>query len=99
MVLGSLLILMYRVRKTSSFDKDFKNLDAVIAQRVFEKIKYLATNPATAKKVLYLPDDLSGLMKYRVGDWRILFWIDHAKEEIILYGVDHRGGIYKKLSK
>lgn len=87
---------MYRIRKTAAFDKDFRKLDTVIAQRVLEKIKYCANNPALVKKVRYLPDDLSGLMKYRVGDWRILFWIDHARKEIILYGVDHRGEVYKR---
>lgn len=29
----------------------------------------------------YLPKDLEGLQKYRIGDWRILFWVDHKKKE------------------
>lgn len=90
---------MYRVRKTPSFNKDFQKLDASIAQRIVEKINYLADNPALAKKVKYLPADITDLMKYRVGDWRILLWIDHTQKEIILYAIDHRGSVYKKLRK
>jgi len=44
-----------------------------------------------------MPDDLSGLQKYRIGDWRVLFWVDDSKKEITLYSVKHRKEIYKKL--
>ena len=27
-----------------------------------------------------MPDDLAGLCKLRIGDWRILYWIYHARK-------------------
>jgi mRNA-degrading endonuclease RelE of RelBE toxin-antitoxin system len=40
---------------------------------------------------------LQGLQKYRIGDWRVLFWVDHQRQAITLYTVEHRSRIYKRL--
>ncbi len=87
---------MYQVKVTSPFEKDFKKLDHSIQKRILNKLQELAENPESAKPVLYLPKDLEGLQKCRVGDWRVLFWPDHQKEEIVLYGVEHRKSVYKR---
>ena len=88
---------MYKLSPTPAFKKDLRSLDRPIAKRVVEKIEYLAKNPHLAEMVAYLPNNLKGLKKYRVGDWRVLFWVDDTKKEITLYGVEHRGSVYKKL--
>ena len=89
---------MYKIKTTSFFDKDIKKLDRQIAKRIIEKIEWLAENPNLLRfSIKHMPKELEGLQKYRIGDWRILFWVDHSKKEIILYGVDHRKTIYKDL--
>ncbi len=89
---------MYQIKITSTFDKDIKKIDRQIAKRIIKKIERLASRSKIPNlPVKYLPKDLEGLQKYRVGDWRILFWANHKKKEIILYGVEHRKSIYKKL--
>ena len=45
----------------------------------------------------YLPSDLKGLHKLRVGDHRVLFWTDHRTQTITLYGVEHRRSVYGHL--
>lgn len=88
---------MYQIKTTPTFDKDIKKLDRQIAKRIIEKIEYLSVHPEFLKfPVKYLPEHLEGLQKYRVGDWRVLFWVDRKKKEITLYGVEHRGRVYKK---
>ena len=91
---------MYKIRTTPTFERDIKKLDRSIARRIIEKIEQLANTPEILKHpVTYLPKDLEGLQKYRVGDWRVLFWLDHQQKEIILYGVEHRSKIYKRFRK
>jgi mRNA interferase RelE/StbE len=88
---------MYKVKITPTFESDVKRLDKSVAKRIIDKIEFLAENPELLKNYLkYMPEDLEGLQKYRVGDWRVLLWADHKKQEITLYGVDHRKKIYKK---
>lgn len=91
---------MYRIATTHTFEKDIKKLNHQVAKQIIEKIEYLAQHPELLRfRVKYLPKDLDGLHKYRVGDWRVLFWVDHQKKEITLYGVDHRGTIYKRFKR
>ncbi len=88
---------MYSIRTTSVFDDDIKKLDRPIAQRIIEKVEQLGENPVLLRHSLkYLPKDLQGLRKYRIGDWRVLFWVDHEKKEITLYGAEHRSNVYKR---
>ncbi len=89
--------MAYKIVPTESFEDDFEKLDKIIQKRIVEKIKYLAENPYLAEKARYAPKDLEGICKYRVGDWRVLFWINHHNETLTLYGVDHRGKVYRKL--
>ena len=91
---------MYKIKITPTFDKDIKKLNRQIAKRIVEKIEWLARHPELLRSsIKHMPKDLEGLQKYRVGDWRVLFWVDRQKKEMTLYGVDHRGAIYKKLKR
>ena len=89
---------MYRIDTTADFDKDIKALDKPTATRIINKIEWLALNTDLLKHPLkHMPKDLKGLQKYRVGDYRILFWLDHNHKVLTLYGVEHRKTVYKKL--
>jgi len=37
------------------------------------------------------------LHKYRVGDYRVLLWVDPDAEVLTLYGVRHRSEVYDLL--
>jgi len=91
---------MLKIKTTSTFDRDIKKLDRQVAKRIIEKVEVLANSPELLKyPVKYMPNDLEGLQKYRIGDWRVLFWLDKERKEIILYAVNHRSRVYKKLRK
>jgi len=40
-----------------------------------------------------MPDDLAGLCKLRIGDWRILYWIYHAQKIARIYRIQHRSEV------
>ena len=89
---------MYRLETTRDFDRDFKGLDREIAKRILKKLEWLKQHP----EVLHFqlknpPKDLKGLQKYRIGDYRILFWVNHEKQTITLYGIEHRRSVYDNL--
>lgn len=89
---------LYRVETTPSFERDFKKLDAGVLRRVLRKIEHLALHPELLSQPLQnLPPDLAGLHKYRIGDYRLLFWVDHSRRIITLYAVAHRSAVYRKL--
>lgn len=86
---------MYQVFYTPTFEKSFKQLDGVVQQRLKKKIQWLADNPQLLNdRVKYTPPELDGLRKYRLGDWRLLFWVNHAEKTLTLYLIDRRGSVY-----
>lgn len=92
--------MAYNLRPLPTFDKSLDKLDNNISRRVIEKLDRLAENPALIPRPMGgLPKDLIGLHKTRVGDWRVFFWVNHEKKEIVLYFVEHRDEIYKRLYK
>ena len=89
---------MYRIETTSEFDKDLGNLDRSVALRVVRKVEWLADHPEVLRFPLrHLPDDLKGLHKHKVGDYRVLLWVDHETEVLTLYGIRHRRDVYDQL--
>jgi len=88
---------MYHIKVVPNFKDDKENLDPQVKKRVLNKIKWLAKNPEQIPAPMkYLPEELEGLRRYRVGDWRVLFWAEEEKEIIVLYGVKHRKEVYEK---
>jgi mRNA-degrading endonuclease RelE of RelBE toxin-antitoxin system len=73
-----------------------KKLDKKTAARIMDKIDYLAGLGGPPGVLLTkVPKKLKGLRKYRVGDYRVLFWTD--EEQLTVYSIGHRSEIYKAL--
>jgi mRNA interferase RelE/StbE len=89
----------YRVEVSSRADSQLAKLDPVIGVNIERKIIWLAENASAIvhRRLVGMPDDLSGLCKLRVGDWRILYWIYHSEKVIRIYRIQHRSEVYRKL--
>jgi mRNA interferase RelE/StbE len=89
---------VYRVDTTPEFDEDISSLDSSVASRIVRKVEWLAEHAEVLRTPLrYLSEDLKGLHKYRVGDYRVLLWVDHEAKVMTLYAVRHRREIYHLL--
>jgi mRNA interferase RelE/StbE len=72
--------------------KDLRRLDAPVAQRVIQAVNRLAeTGEGDVKKL----KDMHGLMRLRVGDWRVFFRFDMESELILVLEVTHRSDAYR----
>lgn len=87
----------YRVIPTKTFDLSLRKLDPHIARRVLGKIKELENDPTGISRLGFSPKGLEGLSKCKIGDWRILLWLDEGMKEITLYRAGHRKEIYRGL--
>jgi len=88
----------YRVETTFGFEREFKNLDPAIARRIRKKIDHLAAHPELISQPLRNPPpDLAGIHKYRIGDYRVLLWVDHNSRVMTFHAVGHRSEIYRNL--
>jgi mRNA interferase RelE/StbE len=87
----------YRVEIGSRADAQLAELDSAIGASVERKIQWLAENAAVMihRRLVGMPDDLAGLCKLRIGDWRILYWVYHREEIVRIYRIQHRSEIYR----
>jgi len=58
---------------------DLKATEPDLAQRLFDKTKWLASNVDNLRHEP-VAADLPGIHKYAVGDWRIFYSIDRADQ-------------------
>jgi mRNA-degrading endonuclease RelE of RelBE toxin-antitoxin system len=67
--------MAYRVEVGSRAKTQLDELDAAIGAAVERKIIWLAENAGVMvhRRLVGMPDDLEGLCKLRIGDWRILY--------------------------
>ena len=84
-----------KVVLTETFKKQLKKLDAAISKRVLDYLEQieLLDNPRSRGKAL--TSNLSGLWRYRVGDYRILCRICDDKLIITVIEIAHRSTLYR----
>jgi mRNA interferase RelE/StbE len=73
---------------------DLKKLDKSVSRRIINKVKNnLVKNPKNLGKTL--KGQFKGLLRYRVGDYRIIFVLDYETKKLIILAINHRKNIYR----
>jgi mRNA interferase RelE/StbE len=85
---------MYQIRILGEAAHDLAKLDAAIARRIVNRVRWLAENLDEIKPEA-LTGNLAGFYKLRVGDYRVVYEIVHSEEMIIVHLVGHRREIYR----
>ena len=85
---------MYTINFTPQGLKSLESLDREIGQRILNKLKWFI-NHIDEVHGIPLTDDFAGLYKIRVGDWRIIYNINHNERSITVHKIGHRRDIYK----
>lgn len=75
--------------------KTLESINRETAQRIIEKIKWLAehADEIVHHQLIPLPDELKGLC--RVGDWRVFYVVHHKEKRIVIRGIAHRSEAHK----
>jgi mRNA-degrading endonuclease RelE of RelBE toxin-antitoxin system len=81
---------------THEFRKQILKLDKKMEGRVMAAIVELCRDPLTlhgdTEKILI--NDMRGLRRYRLGDYRLIYRLDKLRRTVFLLAVGPRGGIY-----
>ena len=81
----------FRSAPTKHFLRELKKLPAHVRARVVLAIEELVTNPFAG---IRLRGELDGLLRWRTGDYRIVYKIDEEKRLVVLIDVGPRKAIY-----
>jgi len=83
----------YEIRIDQRARKHLAHIDPVIRRRVAKVIDALATEPVPAGCVPLKA--MPGAMRLRVGDYRIVYLVNHGEHQIDVIDIDHRKDIYR----
>lgn len=87
--------MAWLIRFDKGVERSLAKLDKQIAKRITSKLREIANldDPRSVGKPLV--GNLAGLWRYRVGDYRIICYIDDGELVILVVDVDHRSEVYR----
>lgn len=88
--------MVWKIEVDKDAEKTLKKLDKTIAKRIYDKLKEIGSleDPRTMGKAL--TGNLSGLWRYRVGDYRIVCYIQDDILVVLVVDIDHRSNVYHR---
>lgn len=90
--------MAYLLRYHAAAVEDFAEIPLAMVARIRRAVETrLATAPFEYGE--RLRDDLSGLWKIRVGDYRVVYEADEKTRLVSIWGVAHRKGVYPAMVK
>jgi mRNA interferase RelE/StbE len=83
----------YTITLTGEAQDDLKRLDKAVAKRIVKKLRWLAAN-AEIHPHAALTGPWGGLYRLRVGDYRVIYALDHQERLIEGIVIGHRRDVY-----
>lgn len=84
----------WRFEISDKAEDDLEKIGEPVKTRILEKIKWFRDNFEQVKHSS-LGGKWQGFFKLRVGDWRIVYEIEHDKRLVTTHSIDRRDKIYK----
>ncbi len=90
--------MSYSINYSISAARRVNRLDAKTRGRIRAKVALVAEDPTAPNRNL---DHLTGMDGYRlrVGDWRVIFELDHETRALNVRAVRERGSAYQRRDK
>jgi mRNA interferase RelE/StbE len=73
---------------------DIRGLDAAIQTRVLDRLAWMGENARVLRHAALRGPEWQGCFRFRVGDYRIIYEINWAAQEIRVLKVGHRSSVY-----
>jgi mRNA interferase RelE/StbE len=83
---------MFKIQFKASVAKDLKKVSKTEISKILSKIE--TDLPTKANSLPSLKGEFSGLKKYRIGDYCIIFCLP-AEATILITRIGHRSDVYK----
>jgi mRNA interferase RelE/StbE len=88
-------VASYSLSFKSSVEKDLQSIPRAIASRLLDRIDRLPTGPVPPQSMKL--QGAERLYRLRVGDYRIVYEVDHEAKHITVHYVRHRRDVYRRL--
>jgi mRNA interferase RelE/StbE len=87
--------LSYKVTWHENALKDLKRLDKARAREIVQKVdEYLSEDPLALGNPL--KGIFRGMLRFRCGDYRVIYAIDRKEERLMVLTAGHRKDVYRR---
>jgi len=89
----------HRLIVLPSAESDLAKLDHEPRRKILRRLVWLGENASQIihHRLANMPEELSGLCRLRIGDYRILYWLYRQQEVLKVYRVQHRSEVYRHI--
>ena len=84
--------MIIRAYLYNDVEKSLKKLPKLVTERFYKTLDLLKNNPLAG---IPLKGTLKGYLKYRIGDYRIVYKYQSKEKALIIYRIESRQGVYK----
>jgi len=74
---------------------DLRSITPATRTRLLDKLEWMGENAELIQHQALQDDEWKGCYKYRVGNYRIIYRMEHARTKLIVLKVGHRREVYK----
>jgi mRNA-degrading endonuclease RelE of RelBE toxin-antitoxin system len=87
------LVILYHAKP------DLEALDVALRARILSRLDWLAKNAdqIVHHRLQNVSEELIGLCRFRVGDYRVLYWKQEQPPRLSVYRILHRSVAYRNL--
>jgi mRNA interferase RelE/StbE len=84
---------LYTIGFTPTSIKHLSRLDKVVAERVLAKLLRMARLVDVIQHEA-MTGEWKGRYRFRVGDYRVVYWLEHEERLIFVEAIGHRRDVY-----
>ncbi len=85
----------YDLELTSEALEDLRHIDKANSKRIVTKLRWVADNALLVQHEA-LTGNWAGYYRWRIGDYRAIYELDHSGRLLLVAVIGHRRKIYKK---
>jgi len=85
---------MFEVVLSPSAEAFYTAADRPLAMKLARCFRRLETEPRQGSNVKRLKGEWSGYLRYRVGDWRVIYRVEDASNRVSVFVIAHRREVY-----
>jgi mRNA interferase RelE/StbE len=86
---------MFEVVLSPAASAFYAAADRPLALKLARCFRQLETDPRRGNNVKRLKDAWSGYLRYRVGDWRVIYRVDDEANRVSVVVIAHRREVYE----
>lgn len=86
---------MYSVRLTREAQEFYATAELSLAKKIARCLEVLEQTPSYHPNIKALKGDFVGYYRYRVGDYRVVYYIDEAELVVTVTLIAHRRLVYE----